>query len=231
MFSYKINNPNNKIIKYDNCYIIPIGHRCATSLACIYAQIRKFSLPFDWGIPWYPNTIQKILENDFKDFCNFKGNGYIYNPTYNFGSEHFNNDINVLVNTFERRIERFNNIINEQKKIYFIYINEDFLYNKNHREDMYCDKIFNELLELEIFLKKKYVNIDYNILYFDCKEHNIPTSSNIINIVLHSNTLYEKSVDSPYGEFRIYCGKILSELFGTSLKLNIKIDQTIFHKD
>ena len=151
MFSYKINNPNNFIIKYDNCYIIPIGHRCATSLACIYAKIRNFSLPFDWGIPWYPKTVQKILENDFKDFCNFKchENGYIHNPTYHFGSSHFNKDINILVDSYNRRIKRFNNIINEPKKKYFIYINEDFLYNKTHREDIHCDKVFNELLELE----------------------------------------------------------------------------------
>jgi hypothetical protein len=120
MFSYKINNPNNFIIKYDNCYIIPIGHRCATSLACIYAKIRNFSLPFDWGIPWYPKTVQKILENDFKDFCNFKchENGYIHNPTYHFGSSHFNKDINILVDSYNRRIKRFNNIINEPKKKY-----------------------------------------------------------------------------------------------------------------
>ena len=76
------------------------------------------------------------------------------------------------------------------------------------------------MIELEKFIKDKYINIDYNILYFNFKHHNIPTNSNIINIVLHTTNLYDTHDSiTPYEEFRHYCGKILSELFNTNLTL------------
>ena len=65
MFSYVINNPNNFVIKNDY-FIIPFGHRCSSALACKYANIRKFSLPFDWTIPSFPKKIQTVLENNLK---------------------------------------------------------------------------------------------------------------------------------------------------------------------
>jgi hypothetical protein len=72
------------------------------------------------------------------------------------------------------------------------------------------------MLELEKFIKDKYINIDYNILYFNFKHHNIPTNSNIINIVLHTTNLYDSAWPT-FGELRNYCGKILTELFNTNI--------------
>ena len=232
MFSYDLINPNNFIINNDNFDVIPIGYRCATAIACNYAKIRNYSLPFDWGIPWTPKKIQTLLEENFKDFFNFELiNKGVYNKTYKFGSMHFNNDINILEDTFKRRIDRLNDIMNKTSKKYFIYINEDFLYSENHRTDELCNTIFSELLEFENFLKQKYENIDYNILFIDFKKQDIPTNSNIIHVVLHSSKLYEKTVDAPFEDFRMYCGQILSELFHTNiLKENIiKYNQNIFN--
>ena len=217
MFSYTINNSNNFVIENDY-YVIPFGHRCSTAIACNYANIRYFSLPFDWGMLFFPKTIQNILENNFIGFTDFTYlDNNIYNARYNFGSIHYNTDHDINVKTFNRRINRFNDIINQLKKIYFIYINEDYLYNNNFREDKFNDNIFNEMLKLEEFIKDKYKSIDYNILYFNFKHHNIPTNSNIINIVLHNDNLYDTACNSPYEEFRMYCGKILSKLFNTKL--------------
>jgi hypothetical protein len=217
MFSYVINNPNNFVIKNDY-FIIPFGHRCTSALACKYANIRKCSLPFDWCFTLFPNKIQKVLENNFDDFIPNVHNGIFHNK-YGFGLAHFNTDINKGIEEYKRRIDRFIDIINQPKKIYFVYIDEDYLGNKSYREDEFNDKIFNEMLELEKFIKCKYINIDYNILYFNFKHHNIPTNSNIINIVLHTTNLYDTSNDSPYRKLRNYCGKILAELFNTNLTL------------
>lgn len=215
MFSYVINNPNNFVIT-QNYNVIPFGHRCTSALACKYANIRNFSLPFDWCNPLYPNKILKVLENNFDDFIPDVYNGIFYNK-YGFSLAHFNPNINNGVEEYKRRIDRFNDIITQSKKIYFIYINEDYLYNKNYREDKFNNNIFNEMLELENFIKDKYINIDYNILYFNFKHHNIPTNSNIINIVLHTTQFGHDKVI--YEEFRNYCGKILAELFNTILTL------------
>jgi len=108
--------------------------------------------------------------------------------------------------------------------IYFIYINEDYLYDNNYRKDEFNDNNFKEMLELEQFIKDTYKNIDFNILYFNFKHHNIPTNSNIINIILHTTTLFNAVNDAPYSIFRNYCGKILTELFNTKLNL-------VNHKD
>jgi hypothetical protein len=225
MFSYVINNPNNFAIT-KNYNVIPFGHRCTSALACKYANIRNFSLPFDWCNPLYPNKILKVLENNFDDFIPDVYNG-IFRNKYEFSLAHFNPNINNGVEEYKRRIDRFIDIINQPKKIYFIYMNEDYLNDKNSRKDEFNDRIFNEMLELEKFIKDKYINIDYNILYFNFKHHNIPTNSNIINIVLHSTNLYDTWEGSPYSELRNYFGKILTELFNT--ELNLGHDHNIFN--
>lgn len=217
MFSYVINNPNNFVIKNDYV-VIPFGHRCTSALACKYANIRNFSLPFDWSFPLFPNKIQKVLENNFNDFIPDVHNG-VFRNKYGFSLEHFNPNINNGVEEYKRRIDRFIDIINQPKKIYFVYINEDYLYNNSYREDEFNNNIFNEMLEVENFIKDRYINIDYNILYFNFKHHNIPTNSNIINIVLNTTNLYDTEYGAPFENLRIYCGKILAELFNTNLNL------------
>lgn len=222
MFSHVINNPNNFAIKNDY-FIIPFGHRCTSALACKYANVRKFSLPFDWTVPLFPNKIKMVLENNFDDFIPDVHNGVFHNK-YGFGLAHFNSNISDGIEEYKRRIDRFIDIVNKPKKIYFVYINEDYLYDNNYRQDEFNNNIFNEMLELEKFIKNKYTNIDYNILYFNFKHHNIPANSNIINIVLQSANLYDTHDGAPYEELREYCGKILAELFNTKLDLGYNGD-------
>jgi hypothetical protein len=223
MFSYKIHNPNNFVIQNDY-HVIPFGFRCTSALACKFANIRKFSLPFDWTVPLLPKQIKQVLENDFVDFIPDVNNGNFTNK-YDILLAHFNSNIAVGIEEYFRRINRFMTFINQPQKIYFVYINEDYLYEPHFRDDAVNDNVFNDMLELEHFIKNKYVNIDYNILYFNFKQHIIPTNSNIINIVLHTSNVYNSPDDSPYGEFRHYCGKILSELFNTKFLPHFNINE------
>ena len=227
-FSYSINNPNNFIINQNDYNVVPFGYRCPTAIACRFANIRKFSLPFDWAIPLFPSKIQKVLENNFDDFIPDVYNNIFINK-YGILIAYFNSNVNAGIEEYIRRIGRFNTIINEPKKVYFIYINEDYLFDNNFRTDEFNNNYFNEMLELENFIKNKYVNIDYNILYFNFKEHVIPTNSNIINIVLHTNILYNTHDEAPIDNFRIYCGKILTELFNTQLTPNLDCGIDIFN--
>lgn len=215
MFSYVIHNPNNLLINSD-CHVIPFGHRCGTALACKYANIRKFSLPFDWTNPALPKKIQATLENNFDNFIPNVHNGIFINK-YGYDLSHFNQNINSGIEEYKRRIIRFNEIINQTKKIYFIYFNEDYLYDNDYRKDEFNDKTFNDMLDLEQFIKNKYTNIDYKILYFNFKRHNIPEDSNIMNIVLSSDNYYDSEHNAPYEDLRRYCGQILTELFKTQL--------------
>lgn len=230
--SFKINNPNNIIINTkENYYVIPFGHRCSSALVINYASLRKFSLPFDWTIPLYPDKIKNILENNFEDFIPDVKND-IFENKYGVILSHFDDDILNGIKQYERRIERFNRIIKEKKKIYFIYTNEDYIYSKKYREKELNDKIFFDMLELEKFLKKKYLNINYTILYFNFFEYKIPKDSNIINIVLKTDKLYDTICYNCFNNYRLFCGKILSNVFKTKFncRLNVKSMSDLFAK-
>ena len=230
--SFKINNPNNIIINTkENYYVIPFGHRCSSALTIKYASLRKFSLPFDWTIPLYPDKIKNILKNNFEDFIpDVKNN--IFENKYGVIISHFDDDILNGIKEYERRIERFNRIIKENKRIYFVYMNEDYIYSRKYREKEVNDKIFFDMLELEKFLKKKYLNINYTILYFNFFEYKIPKDSNIINIVLKTNKVYDTICDNNFNNYRLYCGKILSNVFKTKFEpyLNVKSRNSVSNK-
>lgn len=213
--SYNLNNSNNiKIDLNEEYYVIPFGHRCTSALCCKYASLRKFSLPFDQTIPLYPNKIKSVLKNNFKNFIPDVDKNIFINE-YNIKLAHFNKDLVKGRHEYIRRIERFNKIINENRKIYFVYINEDYLYSTNYRDKDFNNKLFLEMLELEHFLNKKYPNIKFIILYFNFFNHCIPKDSKIINIVLKTNKIYNSNREAPYENFRCFCGKILSNIFKT----------------
>ena len=225
MFSHTIHNPNNCVISKDYD-IIPFGHRCTSALAAKFANIRKYSLPFDWTSPLFPKKIMNVLENNFADFIPDVRKGIFMNK-YGIMLVHFDPNINNGIEQYKRRIERCKLIMNTRKKKYFIYINEDYLYEPAFRRNDINNNIFNEMLELEKYLRNKYPNIDYNILYFNFIKHDIPKDSNIINIVLHTDKLYNDHDSSPYDKFRIYCASILADLFKTTLKIDF--DTNIFN--
>lgn len=212
--THEIFNPNNITFELNNYYFIPFGHRCTSAMITKFASLRKWSLPFDWCAMIYPNMIKDVLENDFKDFIpDVKNN--IFTNKYNFTLHHFNTNISEGINEYTRRIDRLRNLINVKERIYFVYVNEDYLYDAKYRETNFIKNTFNQMLELESFLKKRYVNINFTILYFDFVQHEIPANSNIINIVLKSDTYYEIERRRIYTRFRNYCGKLLSEIFNT----------------
>ena len=221
LFSHTINNPNNLVIVdfCDEYNVIPFGHRCSSALACKYSNLRKYSLPFDWVIPLYPNKIKEILENNFEDFIPDVHQNIFHNK-YNVSLKHFNPDIDTGIEEYKRRIERFNKLIIEPNTKYFVYINEDYLYEAAYRNDGLNDAIFNEMLELENYLQEKYAGIEYRILYFNFKYHKIPSSSNIVQVLLNTTTIFNNRKTAPYEDFRDYCGKILAELFKTTLTLD-----------
>tara|TARA_B100000795_G_scaffold265804_1_gene248118 strand:+ start:1294 stop:1650 length:357 start_codon:yes stop_codon:yes gene_type:complete len=108
------------------------------------------SLPFDWITLIFPKK-KKILENNFKDFIPDVHNN-IFRNKYDLSFPHFNNNIGEGIKQYERRIERFKKIILEDKKLYFVYINENYLYNERFRKKEFNDNIFSEMLELELYL-------------------------------------------------------------------------------
>ena len=226
-FNCKTSNPIN-INGIQNYTLIPIGHRCSSALAIQYASLRHMSLPFDWVLKLFPRKIKNVLENNFQDFIPDVHKNKFYNK-YEFRLAHFNKNIDEGIEQYKRRIERLKKILQKENKIYFVYINEDYLYNKDYRNKKFNDDIFSQMLELELYLKKAYPKINYNILFFNFFENKIPKESNIINIVLHTTTIYNDIPNSPFQELRMYCAKILSIIFKT--KLNSQFHEGIFNQE
>ena len=222
-FSYYVHNPNNIAINKEEDYIImPAGHRCTSAIAASYASLRKFSLPFDWNMYLYPGKIKKVLENNFEDFLPdiIQQNEIIMNK-YEIKIAHFNNNIEKGIEEYKRRLERVKKIFKDNKKVYLIYINEDYLYRESYRNKEFNNKMFSEMVDLDYYLKINYPNLNHTILYFNFIQEEIPEDSNILNIVLKSN-IYAQCPS--YQEiFRCYCSQILCKLFETQMIINIGI--------
>ena len=217
MFSYRIHNPNNAEIQSDST-VIPFGHRCSSALACKYANLRKCSLPFDWTRTCFPGKIQKVLEHNFHEFIPDVQKG-VFRNKYEFDLAHFNSNRTQGVEEYKRRIARFNELITQPKKKYFVFINEDYLYDPKYRETEFVDTLFHEMVNLERFLREKYPEINYTIIYIDFKQHTIPSDSCILNAVLQSARFFNAHDSAPVEPFRNFCGTMLAELFKTPLSL------------
>lgn len=228
MFSYTVES--FAIPPKGEYYVVPFGHRCTSALAAKFARLRDFSLPLDWLDTAFPGKIQRVLENDFQDFIPPFYTGTNKNK-YDILFPHFNPNIEFGIEEMNRRIDRFRNILQQKssqdaKKVYFVYIAEDYLYEPSHRDKTFCEKISNEMIELDKFMNEKYPSLDYSILFFQFEnEYALPPSSKIIPITLYSeNPFFPSFENSTYSLFRDFCGTILTELFQTNLDLGFSMD-------
>jgi hypothetical protein len=139
---------------------------------------------------------------------------------------HFNENIDVGIETYKRRIERLKEILNTSDTKYYVYINEDYIYNINYRKKDFNEKLFTDMIELEKTLIEKYNNSNFKILYFDFVEHKKEKDSNIIQIILETEFLCLES-EAPVNDFRKYCGKILSDMFNTEFTTNVKKENIV----
>jgi len=217
MFNYKIINTNSVIISDASYSVIPFGHRCTSAIASRFANVRNVALPFDWTKYSFPRNIKKTLENNFVHFVPHVELGEFVNK-YDIELAHFNPDVVEGINSYIRRVCAFAQIMDDHTQSkYFVYINEDFLYDPTYRNSQFIENMFNEMIELEAYLKQRYPAMNYGILYFDFIEHQIPKDSRIINIVLDTPQLYDTYVGSTDELLRFYSGWVLSKIFNTKL--------------
>lgn len=228
MFSNHIHHNKTKLENnQNNFYIIPFGQRCSIAMACIHANLRKFSLPFDWTIPLYPKNIKYILKNKFKYYIPDVFNDNFIN-IYNIRIAHFNINKKEGIEQYKRRIQRFNNIMMDKNKIiYFIYLNDDYIVNEKYRNRNFNKNMYEELLNLELFIKQLYPNLKFKILYFDFVYHKIPKYSNIILIELKFN---KKIIESKFKQRYSNIIKYTDKSEKSSSELNKKLERFYFKK-
>jgi len=229
MFSYTEHVASKKIkfVPTNNYTIIPFGHRCTSAIACKMAGLRNFSLPFDWINSGYPYKLQHVMMKDFKNYIpdEYQDNQEAVMNKYDILLAHVNKNRDAGVTEYERRIERFRNIMKDDSTKYFVCIYEDYLYNTMHRKKYYHNNVFNGILEFEKYYKTNYGD-NFNIIWFDFIKHKIPDDSNIILYVVDPDKLYDDFEGSSYGAFREFCGMTLQKIFNTTF--SAYLDDSIF---
>lgn len=138
--------------------IIPFGNNCAVAYQLQKYNLRIHSYPFDW-LSCNNISILDLISNDYKNLFedliikkkldfHYKINSYwndsklntvnVYNSQYKIFFKHDflekdfsnNNFINNVKEKYERRIERFNTIMQSEKKKILIQINNINLYDE-----------------------------------------------------------------------------------------------------
>jgi hypothetical protein len=220
MYTHTFNNPNNiKINDLYNYDIVPIGNRCYTASSCIRANLRVYSLPFDWICHTLPSTLKEILENDFNGFIPDVINSSFINK-YDISFPHFDEDIDKGILDTTRRIERFKTLLKSSPKIYFIHLSFDYIIDKSWQTNEFNHNLMSNFVDLDYFLRKKYPHLNYTLIVFTFKKYDyLPRDSNIFQIVLTCNEPYnfdsfdEKKFTKMTHELIEHCGNILKQLF------------------
>lgn len=158
---------------------LTMGYDCSPASTLQNLKLRNFALPFDWVvsnvvslekcfedkfIKYHTNL--RLIENNTKIMDEY---GFIFPHDYP-NINYWINDYNTVREKYCRRIERFNNIINDKKPIIVL-----------------CRYNTNEVLKLkELFLK--YYN--KNNIYFINSSQEIYSTNKIKNIYTEQNGIW-----------------------------------------
>jgi len=139
-------------------YIVSIGNKCPSAMILKKLNIYKESFPFDY-IPTRPSLILKYLQNqdEFypeKNVVSTKDNVW-------FGHFDINDKYDETINTFKRRFERLFNILQNKRKILFVYTSEGDIYNEMNNR--YNDN-YSELLKIVDYIIKTYKYDNFKLL-------------------------------------------------------------------
>jgi hypothetical protein len=199
-----------------------MGHKCSSALSAKMADMRSFSLPFDWCEHLFPKKVIDIFSNNFEDFIpdtfanlvrEGNSNVFYYKNKYDVHICHIDvAKADEIIAGYKRRVLRAIDILNSDKNVCFLYINEGYLWNKDFRDETFNKQTFSELVELDTFIQIKYPNLKYTIIFIDFVKHDVPTPSNILQIVIKSKQLYDVHIDGAVDYLRLYCSKILQAI-------------------
>ena len=195
--------------EYD--YIISIGNKCPTVMILKELNIYKESFPFDF-IPTTPKLILKYLQNQ-NDFYPKKN---IVRTNDNVWFGHYNIDDKYIetIETFERRFRRLINILNEKKKILFVYSSEADIYNEMNNR---YNKNFDDISKIVEYIIEKYKYDNFKILCIHSNKSFIDTN-NIINYTINVPENYLSDDMSTHTEktwipYRLTLKNMLKEIF------------------
>jgi len=164
-------------------YVVSIGNKCPTAIILKKLEIYKESFPFDY-IPTTPNLILKYLQNQ-EDYYPKKNEIRTKDNVW-FGHYNINDGYIETIETFKRRFICLFDILNNKKKILFVYTSEADIYNEMNNR--YNDN-YNELLKIVNYIIKTYNYDNFKILCIHTNKSLIDTN-NIINYNINVSDKY-----------------------------------------
>jgi len=203
--------PTKFINRSDYDYIVSIGNKCPTATSLRELNLYGESFPFDY-IPTTPLLILKYLQNQ-EDFYPKKN---VVRTADNVWFGHFNIDdkYDETIDTFQRRFTRLFDILQDKKRILFVYTSEADVYNEMNNR--YNDN-YGKLLDLVEYLIETY---DYNNFKVLCIHTNktFDDTPNIVNFTIHVPEQYcsddmSTHIPSTSTPYRHTLKSLLKEIF------------------
>lgn len=175
--------PNVYVNSNDYDYIVGIGNKCPTAMTLRDLHIYRESFPFDY-IPTTPKLILKYLQ-DTSDFFPEKNIVRTKDDVW-FGHFDINDKYDDTIQTFRRRFDRLLEILQNKKRILFVYTSEADIYNEMNNR--YNDN-YDGLCKLRDYIENKYEYNNFTILAIHMNKTYIDTK-NIINYTINVPDIY-----------------------------------------
>lgn len=168
--------------------IIPLGYNCNISFLNQAVHVKKETGVFEWfeirNLQYITDVINTLTNNPTSNII-YGTNKNIYLLNTNFFSHHY--DIDEYKIIFKRRYNRFIDIINNEKNIYFVRLNTLGQNTTKNEIELFIESI----KRINTNIKFNFLLID--IIYNDCDINSISIDSN--NVTFHHKYFYEKDIN------------------------------------
>jgi hypothetical protein len=127
------NDPINLNSQSNKPLFVSLGNHCSTALFISNGGRRVAAFPFDWILTLDSSKFELLLQNNFhffldKNFLIQAQDGTIVNTFYNINFRHdwplplqdFDSNLLQIQEKYQRRIKRFNKLINFKGRVYFV---------------------------------------------------------------------------------------------------------------
>lgn len=140
--------------------------------------MRTEAYPFDYCNSFNLSNVLFAIQNYFGSFVPDSGRLNRYGICIKHLDDLTNDELKVY---FRNRIERFINILKTTNRILFVYVNEDYLYDKQYRDN--SDQMYGDAEAFCHYLQNVYPDLNFQILYFDSVYR--PSTQTIINVFIN----------------------------------------------
>jgi hypothetical protein len=169
----------NKFLNYNDYeYVVSIGNKCPTAIILKELNIYNESFPFDY-IPTTPCLILKYMKNQ-DDFYPKKNIVRTSDEVW-FGHFDINENYDKTIETFKRRFTRLFGLLQNKKKILFVYTSEADVYNEMNNK--YNNNYYN-LSKIVEYIIETYKYENFKILCIHTNK-SFPDTNNMVNFTIN----------------------------------------------